>query len=199
MVAPHIEENVLDRYAMGTLPGESIRKIEEHLLACSFCQNRLVEADEFLTHFRAAAPQVELRPPPFWQELQYAPRLIWGGSAVVAAAFMLMLFSGKPQYTKPQPAIVMMQSLRGPESQAQMSKGSPGTLVFDVPMLPNHADYEIEIVDRERNEILKGTAVVKQDQLAFPIEKLASGGYWVRVYRKQLAKELVAEYGLQAK
>ena len=69
MPAPHIEENVLDRYAMGTLPGESIPKVEEHLLDCFFCQSRLVQTDEFLVYFRAAATQLDLRPVPLWQRL----------------------------------------------------------------------------------------------------------------------------------
>ena len=122
MPAPHIEENVLDRYAMGTLPAESIPKVEEHLLDCFFCQSRLVETDEFLVYFRAAATQVDLRPVPLWQRLLSAQRLLWGGSAVVAAGLMLLLTPSIPQQMRPQPAIVMMQSLRGPEARTQIAR-----------------------------------------------------------------------------
>jgi hypothetical protein len=199
MTAPHIEENVLDRYALGTLPGESIPQVEEHLLSCSLCQSRLVEADEFLTHFRAAATHLEVRPAPFWNRFQNMPRLIWGGSAAVTAAILLLLFAGGPPHMKPQPAMVLLQSLRGPEARAQMAWGSPSLLIFDVPILPGHPDYEIEIVDTAGNEILRGDGTVKEDRLTFPIEKLAPTAYWVRVYRKQPARVLVEEYGLLAK
>jgi len=196
MPAPHIEENVLDRYAMGTLPGESIPKVEEHLLDCFFCQSRLVETEEFLTHFRAAATQLDMRPVPLWQRLQNAQRLLWGGSAVMAAALMLLLIPGVPEQMKPQPAVVLMQSLRGPEARTQVARGRPGLLIFDVPIVQARTDFEIEIVDTAGNEILKGNGSVKEDHLTFPIGKLAPAAYWVRVYQRQPAKVLVAEYGL---
>jgi hypothetical protein len=154
--------------------------------------------DEFLPHFRAAATQVRVRPAPFWERLQNARGLIWGGSAVATAAIMLLV-TGEPQYIRPQPAIVQMQSLRGPEAKAQIAWGSPGLLIFDVPIVPGHADYEIEIVGSTGNGILKGDGVVKDDQLTFRVQKLAPAAYWVRVYRRQPARVLVAEYGLQAK
>jgi hypothetical protein len=198
MATPHIEEEFLERYVMGTLPRESIAAMEEHLLSCSLCQNRLVEADEFLIHFRAAATQIDLRPAPFWERLWNGRRVLAGGSAFATAALLLLLVSDDRQYTNTPPAVVLMQSLRGPESRAQVASGRPSLLIFDVPILPSRADYEIEIVDTAGNGILKAGAKVKEAQLTFPIEKLARGAYWVRVYRMQPARELLAEYGLQA-
>jgi hypothetical protein len=46
---PHVREDLLDQYAMATLPERSAAEVEEHLLSCSLCQKRLVETDEFLT------------------------------------------------------------------------------------------------------------------------------------------------------
>ena len=199
MPVPHIEENVLDRYAMGTLPGESIPKVEEHLLDCFFCQSRLVQTDEFLAIFRAAATQVELRPVPLWQRLVNAQRLLWGGSAVVAAGLVLLMVPGVPEQIKPQPAIVLMQSLRGPEARTEVARGRPSLLIFDVPIVPGRRDFEIEVVDTAGNEVLKGNGNVKEDHLTFSIGRLAPARYWVRVYQRQPARVLVAEYGLQAK
>ncbi len=199
MPTPHIDENVLDRYAMGTLPGAAIPQVEEHLLSCSFCQSRLVETDDFLTHFRAAVTQVELHTAPFWRRFLNAQRFIWGGSAVLAAGLVLLLVTGEPRLNKPEPAMVLMQSLRGPEEQAQIAKGSPSLLIFDLPMASTHPSYEVEVVDTAGKQILKGQGIVKDDRLAFPIQKLAPAGYWVRIYQKQPARALVAEYGLQAK
>jgi len=199
MSKPHIEEELLDRYAMGTLPGESIPEVEEHLLVCSFCQSRLVETDAFLVYFRAAATQVDAHPAPFWMRLRSAGRFLWGGSAVVTAALLLLLFSGWPRHTALQPAIVQMHSLRGPESQAQMSSGRPGRLIFDVSVLPSDTDYAIEIVDTAGSRILEAGASVKDAKLTFLVNELSTGAYWVRVYRTRPARELVAEYGLQAK
>jgi hypothetical protein len=199
MPTPHIDENVLDRYAMGTLPEAAIPPVEEHLLSCSVCQSRLVETDDFLIHFRAAATQVELQTAPFWQRFLNTQRLIWGGSLVAAAALALLLVTGEPRLSKPQPAMVRMQSLRGPEEQAQIAKGSPSLLIFDLPIPATHPTYEVEVVDTAGKQILKGQGIVKDDRLAFLIQKLAPAGYWVRIYEKQPARTLVAEYGLEAK
>ena len=199
MPTPHIDENVLDRYAMGTLPDAAIPPVEEHLLSCSLCQSRLVETDDFLVHFRAAATQVELQTATFWQRFLNAQRFVWGGSAVATAGLVLLLVTGEPRLSKPQPAMVLMQALRGPEEPAQIAKGSPSLLIFDVPIPATHPSYEVEVVDMAGKQILKGQGIVKDDRLAFPIQKLAPAGYWVRIYQKQPARTLVAEYGLQAK
>lgn len=199
MPVQHIEENVLDRYAMGTLSGESIPMIEEHLLSCSECQSKLMEADQFLAHFRAAATQIDERAAPFWQRFAGAQRVIWAGSALAAAALALFLTIGQPHRFTPQPATVLLQSLRGPEAQAEVTGGQPGLLIFDVPIAPGHTDYQVEIVDTSGNEILKGNGQVKEERLTFRIEKLAPAAYWVRVYTRQPERGLVAEYGLRAK
>ena len=78
-------------------------------------------------------------------------------------------------------------------------EGTTRLLIFDVPMVASRTDFEIEIVDTAGNEILKGNGIVKEDHLTFPIRRLAAAAYWVRVYQRQPAKVLVAEYGLEAK
>jgi hypothetical protein len=199
MPATHIDENVLERYSMGTAPVESIPEIEEHLLSCSFCQKRLVEADEFLLNFRAAAEAVVVRQPSFWERLRGTPRLIWSGSAVAATALAVILITGEPRFTNPTPSVVLLQSLRGPEAPARMASGRPGLLVFDVPVTPAQSGYEVEIVDTAGNRVLRGSGKVKDDRITFEIDKLSPASYWVRVYQKTPGDKLVAEYGLETK
>lgn len=50
----HIEEEQLERYAMGTLPELEAAPVEEHLLLCAGCRERLSEFDEFLNTLRSA-------------------------------------------------------------------------------------------------------------------------------------------------
>jgi hypothetical protein len=198
MPTSHIEEDVLGRYAMGVLARESIPEVEEHLLICAFCQGRLVETDEFLICFRAAASEIYARPVPLWKRFPAARRVFWGVSGVVTAALLLLLISGEPHPAKLPPPVLLLQSLRGPEARAQVASGRPCLLVFDLPIQPARADYDIEIVDAVGKEILEAGAQVKENRLTVQVDKLARGTYWVRVYRRQPARELVAEYGLQA-
>jgi len=197
MATPHIEEEVLEQYAMGTLPGESNSELEEHLLVCWFCQGRLVEIDTFLIHFRAAATQIHARPASLWKTFMATQRAFWGVSAVVTAALLLFLITGEPRQAKTEPAVLLLQSLRGPESRAQMASGRPCLIIFDLPLETASADYAIEVVDVVGRPVFEERAQVKDRRLTVLVQRLRPGAYWVRVYRRPI-RELVAEYGLRA-
>jgi hypothetical protein len=198
MPMQHIEENLLDQYALGTLSSESIAELEEHLLVCSICQSRLVEADELLLLFREAAPLEDARTTPrWWNALAFRASFL-SGAAAVLSALLIMLITGDSHRAKLSPAILLMESLRGPEAGPVMTSATPSLLVFDAAAPANPADYEIEIVDAVGNQVLKRSAEVRDGRLAALVERLARGSYWVRVYRKQPAKELFAEYRLRA-
>jgi anti-sigma factor RsiW len=194
----HIEENLLDQYALGTLSAESIAELEEHLLACSICQSRLVEADELLLLFREAATLEDVYATPRWRNAFAFRHNFLSGTAAVLAALLILLITGDSHHAKLSPAILLMESLRGPEAAAEMASSTPSLLVFDVVAPANPADYEIEIVDAVGNKVLTRSAEVRDGRLAVLVERLTHGTYWVRVYRKQHGRELLAEYSLRA-
>jgi putative zinc finger protein len=193
----HIEENLLDQYALGTLSPESIAELEEHLLVCSFCQSRLVEADELLILFREAATLEEASTTPRWRNAFAFRTSFWSGAAAALTALLILLITGDSHRAKLPPAILLMQSLRGPEAGAKMASARPILLVFDMAVQASR-DYEIDIVDALGNKVLKKAAEVRDGRLAVLVEKLASGSYWVRVYRQHPSTELLAEYSLQS-
>jgi anti-sigma factor RsiW len=194
--APHIDDELLDRYASGSLSGELLPALEEHLLSCPHCQTRLTQADEFVALFRQAATQPDARPQPLFRRLFNVRVLIWmGAAAAVAAVFALM----SADLRKP-PAIsatVFMRTLRGPESAAAVTPGKPVRLVFDLTPAGAAGDYEIRIVDLLGKPVLAIPAEFSDGHLSVLIRKPKSGSYWVRVYRKA-SNELIAEYGLRA-
>ena len=53
----HIHEDDLERYAMQTLPEADLESLEEHLLICSACRERLDAETEFVSAIRSAAAQ----------------------------------------------------------------------------------------------------------------------------------------------
>jgi len=191
---PHIREDLLDQYAMATLPEESAAEIEEHLLVCLPCQKRLAETDEFLTVFRSAAAEIGARPAR--QARQPSRIVVWAGAAAAFAALVFLLLLGERPHAKMPPATLVMHAFRGPEAVARIVAGRPYRLVFDLPT--QGVDYEVEIVDEIGNVILRIGAEVQKGQLTAPLEKLAHGSYWARVYRAQPEKRVIAEYGLRA-
>ena len=60
--AYHIPEDLLEQYAMGTLPDPESAPVEEHILLCSECQARLQEIDEFLLAIQGAAAALLRQP-----------------------------------------------------------------------------------------------------------------------------------------
>ena len=55
---PHISDDTLERYAMESLRGSESEPLEEHLLICSECQERLDAELDFVTAMWGAAGKV---------------------------------------------------------------------------------------------------------------------------------------------
>lgn len=45
MISEHIPDELLAEYSRGTLEGASLDRVEEHLLICEKCRDRLTEFD----------------------------------------------------------------------------------------------------------------------------------------------------------
>jgi uncharacterized CHY-type Zn-finger protein len=54
----HAAEDVLERYAMRTLPALEVESLEEHLLICAECRDRLTAADDYVAAMEAAAAKI---------------------------------------------------------------------------------------------------------------------------------------------
>ncbi len=50
----HFADHVLERYAMGKLSNLGAALLEEHVLICKACQNRLVSVEEYVLVLRSA-------------------------------------------------------------------------------------------------------------------------------------------------
>jgi len=59
----HPSEDVLETYAMGKLSDQDSNPLEEHLLICLACQNRLEAVDEFIRVAKAATESMPPFPP----------------------------------------------------------------------------------------------------------------------------------------
>jgi hypothetical protein len=52
---PHIDTAMLERYAMDAAPADAVASIEEHLLVCEHCRQKLSADDDYIAAIRAAA------------------------------------------------------------------------------------------------------------------------------------------------
>ena len=53
-IVEHVSEDDLERYAMRTLPAPEVESLEEHLLICSACRDRLESTDQYVAAMKAA-------------------------------------------------------------------------------------------------------------------------------------------------
>ena len=54
----HISEDALERYAMRTLPEPELAVLEEHLLICAECRQRLQATEQYVAAMREAAARM---------------------------------------------------------------------------------------------------------------------------------------------
>ena len=54
----HIDEETLELYVLGMRNNKDPDSIEEHLLTCHSCQDRLKDADDYIRTVRAACAEV---------------------------------------------------------------------------------------------------------------------------------------------
>jgi anti-sigma factor RsiW len=59
----HVSEDDLERYAMRTLPAPESDRLEEHLLVCQSCRDRLKATDEYVAAMRSAAAKIRQEEP----------------------------------------------------------------------------------------------------------------------------------------
>ncbi|MDZ7638361.1 MAG: hypothetical protein U5J83_08950 [Bryobacterales bacterium] len=52
----HIDEDLLELYAMGRLPETQAAPLEEHLLLCEQCRESLTQLDDFVRALASAKP-----------------------------------------------------------------------------------------------------------------------------------------------
>lgn len=85
----HIPDEILDDFAMDMLSETECACWEEHLLICAHCQDRLEEADEYISVMKSAAEAIS-RPGPVKRRRRLAKPMI---AAVTHAALLWLYIS----------------------------------------------------------------------------------------------------------
>jgi hypothetical protein len=200
----HIPEQTLEEYSRGTLSEGETERLEEHLLVCPHCQDRLADTDEFVRAMRDAAARLQIQPPSALEDhWRGAWRWLWRPVPVMAAcgAAVLLIAAGTIWHRESSGAgetTVTLQAMRGDAlAGARAPAGKALVLKLDAKGLPVSASYRLEIVD-ERGSAVFVHAVSRQSDaiLATLPRSLDPGRYWVRLYEAQPAGSLLREFGL---
>jgi anti-sigma factor RsiW len=197
----HVTEESLESYALGSLSEPLVTGIEEHLLICPACQDKLREFDDYIAAMRGAAARLDREDESrktFWTRVSEAltvRRLTWALAlmtlALVGLAVRLSL--RPPPLTEPF-AMVLETSRGAPVQHAPARR--PLNLSLDITALPVFPTYQLETVDASGRVQAQSSATASQDRVKTSLAKgLSSGSYFIRLYSP--TRELLREYGLQ--
>jgi hypothetical protein len=210
---PHLPEELLEKYAFGRLPASELPGVEDHLLVCEYCRERLESEDNFAEAMHVLAktreqpgknsasdrgkgwisqiPGILSRPPAIAATL----------AIVLVVGFGLWRLAVGPTGNQ-RAETVALAALRGggPEGMTQAQAGRALDLSIDIQTMadfsPEPGDYRLELVDTAGTPLWTGTASVAAGKLGARMgRRLATGTYWVRLYGP--TGKLLREFGLQ--
>jgi hypothetical protein len=204
----HIAQDVLEEYALGRLNEADEEAVEEHLLLCEECQDRLTDIDDFIGAIRAAAPAQESaqsRPKNvIWDRLGewtggfFGWKPVYAAGAIAAALAIIVLAPGERGTAGPA-VEVSLEAVRGDASRgAEVAAGRPLVLKIDLTGLEGVSAFAVEVAD-VMGQTLWRTTVESRGETAVrvnPEAPLGAGTYWVRAYDAKAPGELLREFGL---
>lgn len=196
-----LEEN-LERYSMATLPEAEAEILEEHLLICPLCQERLTESDEYVCAMRTAASKLRAGDSSSWRRSLVPPKLAWAGAAAISL-ILLLLASGYwhlPRTRNSPPVAVVLQTVRGADGLggAKAPMNFPLALEADLSGLPIVTAFRLEVVDAQGVLVRRLDLKPEGGRLLAKVPGgLTRGRYWVRLHTAEPDHELLREYALQ--
>jgi hypothetical protein len=190
----HQTDEQLELYALGRLPEPWIAEVEEHLLVCAACQERVADLEAYALAMRQAIFTEPGQKPQWYSWFQQSwlkmPVLAWaGGLASILLAVALYL-----QFTPHLAPLASLQltAMRGAMPSVAPARETDMTLTD----APAGTALRAEIVDATGSTIWSGSLEPRTHSIALT-RRLAPGNYFVRLFDD--GSKLLHEYGFQVR
>ena len=192
----HPEEELLEDYSFGRVPEPALAPLEEHLLACSQCTEKVEEIDVWRAATGSFQPGHRI-PFPRWLT---GPLSLPKPAAAVLACGLLLAVAGAVTFRSYRPAAaasIRLTALRGGDENGVA--GGPADRPLDLTMnavtLPASPGYRVEMVNVAGQTVWAGDAIPQRESLQAHVSSNPGPGlYWVRLYGQQ---KLLREFGLR--
>ena len=199
-IDPHIVAEELEDYAMGRIPEAQAGELEEHLLICATCRQRLQESDSYTSAMRRAAAHLEDAPALPGRHPWSFPRLLPTMPAVaciVLAAVLVLALALRYSNSAVPAFAVNLAATRGAGIEAKAPAGRTLALRPDLTGLAVGPFFRLEMVDHVGNRVWQGSAGAQglSAGASVNVPRQRPGIYFVRVYDS--SGELLREYGLE--
>lgn len=190
-IEQHGDDETLESYALGTLSGKKLVWLEEHLLLCGSCQQRVQKTDEYVSTMRMATAALVKA------ETKSDPWTLWRPALAMAAVLLLavVFVVRRSPVVRTDAVTVNLQALRGPAISAAAPAGKSLLLSPDVTGVGDGDAYRLEVVTATGAAVWSGQAQGRPVRARVPA--LRPGAYFVRMYSP--AGEALREFGLDVR
>src|ERR1700761_5454881 len=150
----HIEETTLESYSLGTLDDSAAAQVEQHLLICDDCREKIEEADVYVAAMQSAAAKL----PPEPKESRWTIRFfmpVFAACALLLIGIVAARFVARPGGGSP--VTVALFAMRGADASAHAPSGRPLLLQPDLAGLPSASTYQLDIVDSAGTPVWHGS------------------------------------------
>jgi hypothetical protein len=176
----HATGDQLEQYALGSLPDSDVPRLEEHLLVCAACRDRIDEIAEFTLELREAVrnePLPAASPQPDWFAWFRRPAF---SMAVGLTALIIFMAVFSNRRTKFAPAAsIQLTAMRG-----EMTSSVPAR------------ELNLTLSDAIGQTMWSGLAESSPKGVQVKVQQqLAPGDYFVRIYTS--AGKVIHEYGFR--
>jgi anti-sigma factor RsiW len=206
MSGNHTSDVKLEDYCLGRVPSEELEDIEEHLLVCPACQERLRETDRYIRTMRAAISTLAAapsRPESRWEAWFagfFRPVPV---SALAGLAALVLVWGVIPSMRDARvtpPVAVTLEALRGGGDtlRVRVPERTPLVLTLELTGVEPRAAYQVRLVDARGTQVFETPARPDGDHLTVQAPgQFAHGAYWIRLYENAGASAPLREYGLE--
>jgi hypothetical protein len=175
----HPDEDVLENYAFYRLCEREACDLEEHLLVCEKCQDKLAQTEEYIRLMKggtaAYVTELDGGAQPGARHRQQGS----GWNAAAAAILLLTCMSALLSWRAPlgAPHAILLDALRGSSSGdiSQAPSYQPLDLQIDLKEVQPAAGYHVEVVDAAGRRVWFGETPARITP------GLPPGAYWVRL------------------
>jgi hypothetical protein len=177
----HLDDDLIERYSLERLDETELAGVEEHLLICSQCQDRVESEDQYVRAARAALSREEssMRASPgAWSFISSRGTIVaCAGALALLVVFLLPVASRPPVFET-----VRLSAVRGTATEGTARANTPLRLRLDATSLAPAA-LTVEIADGAGKSIWKQPGTLKGNELFVEMaDPLPAGNYWVRLY-----------------
>lgn len=211
-----LTEREIEEFLFDRLSGVTRESVEEHLLACHECLDRVTEEEDYVRAMRAAASELETESLHKAYGLSEAPekepqrRFAWltdwvkPGTTLALAGAVALAVLAMVHFRPPGPLTeteIALSLERGAEAALPAAvAGQPLRLRLDTSGLTSPAARTCVVVDAVGKVVFSGTAAPAGSNLVVPLRNgLTPGQYWVRLIDSGRNGALLREYSLRVR